>query len=127
VEEIFRFLTGDSESETKGGLHCDNKGAVIGPRAGEEGLELLPRKTRHIAIRYARVLPEGDRVLFVPTDKQRGYGLTKSSNSQARGQIFHNGIKLIKISEAEEFELNSNDENLDHTDSYLAWAYNLSR
>ena len=89
VYGLQRFLVGRNEIEdNEGSILCDNRCAVINGRKGPEGLEEIPKKTRHIALRYARVLEHGSRIWFVPTDKQLADGMTKSNHRNPLLQIF---------------------------------------
>ena len=89
VYGLQRFLVGRNEIEdNEGPIFCDNRSAVICGRKGPEGLEEIPKKTRHIALRYARVLEHAKRIWFVPTDIQLADGLTKSTQRNPLLQIF---------------------------------------
>ena len=66
VHELFEFLVG--KSVQKGALWRDNRGAVLSGRKGPMGSEEIPKKTRHVALRFAKVLPEYQRLWFCPTD-----------------------------------------------------------
>ena len=67
-------------------------------------VETIPKKTRHVALRYAKVLPESDRIWFCPTNDQRADGLTKSCNPTALRHIFINDPKPVAINEDEDEE-----------------------
>ena len=43
---------------------CDNRSAVLVARKGNENTEEIPRKSRHVALRFARVLEIAPRILF---------------------------------------------------------------
>ena len=89
VYGLQRFLTGRPEiADNEGAIMQDNKPVVINARRGEEGTEEIPKKTRHIALRYARVLEHAKRIWFVPTDLQLADGLTKSVHRNPLLQIF---------------------------------------
>jgi hypothetical protein len=89
VQALHEFLVG--RAVQKGPLWCDNRGAVICGRKGVNNTDEIPKKTRHVALRFARVLPESERLFFVPTDLQRADGLTKSGNYKALRNIFQSG------------------------------------
>ncbi|CAD7934354.1 unnamed protein product, partial [Amoebophrya sp. A25] len=63
----------------------DNRSAVL---SGRKNKNELTRPTRHIAIRHSKVIENGSRIVFVPTDLQRADGLTKTSNAGALDIIF---------------------------------------
>ena len=89
VYGLQRFLVGKPEiSDNEGAILCDNRTAVVNARKGTDGLEEIPKKTRHIALRYARVLEHAKRIWFVPTDKQLADGMTKSVHRNPLLQIF---------------------------------------
>ena len=78
------FLLGEEEVATvRGPLWTDNRGAALTARKGVLNRDEISKASRHIALRFASVLQNADRVFWVPTDKQRGDGLTKSSNRSA--------------------------------------------
>ena len=88
-ESIYGLLKFPRGAEPgKGPLHCDSRGAVLTGRKGPYGTEQLPRKTRHVALRCARVLPHADRLWFCPTDIQLADGATKSTNRTALLNVF---------------------------------------
>ena len=89
VYGLQRFLVGKPEiQDNEGAILCDNRTAVVNARKGTDGLEEIPKKTRHIALRYARVLEHAKRIWFVPTDKQLADGMTKSVHRNPLLQIF---------------------------------------
>jgi hypothetical protein len=112
---LHNFLVGRPEmSGATGPIWCDNQAAVRCARKGPEGVEEIPKKTRHVALRFARVLSESKRLWFVPTDLQKSDGLTKSNNPNALLQVFRDGAPYISRNE---------DEDIDETDLdlYEAW------
>ena len=63
VYGLQRFLTGKPElAENQGPMMQDNRPAVINARKGPDGIEEIPKKTRHIAFRFARVLVYAKRI-----------------------------------------------------------------
>lgn len=89
VQSLAEFLIG-KEKSPKGPLWCDNRGAVISGRKGIKNTEEIPKRTRHVALRFAKVLTEAERLWFCPTDYQKADGLTKSVNPFALKHIFIN-------------------------------------
>ena len=85
VYALLEFLYGKPPPE--GPLFCDNRSAVVCVRKGTENTAEIPRRTRHVALRHAHVLPRSHRVWFVPTDQQRADGMTKSSNAASLQQV----------------------------------------
>ena len=85
--ELHQFLVGKPMS--KGGLHCDNRSAVISGRKGPDGVAEIGKRTRHVALRFSAVLPECRRLWFVPTEWQKADGLTKSTNAKALRNLLH--------------------------------------
>ena len=83
VQALMEFLMGSSPCAV-GPLWCDNRGAVLSSRKGFAGeSDEIPKRTRHVALRHARVIPQGYRVWFCSTTKMKADGLTKSVNKQA--------------------------------------------
>ena len=115
VYGLQKFLVGRPELEDKRGpIWQDNRPAVINARRGPAGLDEIPKKTRHIALRYARVLEYANRIWFVPTDKQLADGLTKSIHRNPLLQIFTRKPEQMPIDENEDA-----DEELDWSESFL--------
>ncbi len=111
-----RFLVGKDElAPNEGPIWQDNRPVCINARKGPEGSEEIPKKTRHIALRYARVLEHGKRLWFVPTDHQLADGLTKSVHRNPLLQIFTRVPANPEPYTAEEEE-----EDLDFTDCYFS-------
>ena len=83
------FLTGSSESEPlDGAIFNDNRGAALIGRKGPDGIDEIPRRSRHICLRHAAVLQEHKRLFWCPTGAMLADGLTKSSNAQALKALF---------------------------------------
>ena len=79
-----RFLVGRPEvADNKGPIWTDNRGAALIGRKGLEGRDEIPRKSRHVALKYANVLEQNKRLFWVPTQQQLADGLTKSVNRAA--------------------------------------------
>jgi len=115
VYGLQNFLLGKGETETSNApLWIDNRAAVLNARKGVEGLEEIPRKSRHIALRYARVLEHAKRVWFVPTDMELADGLTKSVNREALLQIFDRNPEYTEVDPNEDA-----DEDLDLAETYI--------
>ena len=114
------FLGGKTETEPeKGPIWCDNRPAVINARKGPEGIEEIPKKTRHIALRYARVLEHSKRLWYVPTDVELADGLTKSNNREALLHIFERNPEYYEADPEEDA-----DEDLDLSENFLGWHEN---
>jgi hypothetical protein len=95
VYGLQKFLIGKNETDKSSGpIWVDNRAAVINARKGPEGIEEIPKKTRHIALRFARVLEHASRIWFVPTDIELADGLTKSVNRGALLGIFERNPKV---------------------------------
>ena len=78
------FLYNKTESgQPEGPVWGDNRGAVLNARKGTLNQDELSKVSRHIALRFANVLDESERIWWTPTDRQRADGLTKSSNRAA--------------------------------------------
>ena len=91
VSSLHNFLCARKPDPTQEPpLFCDNRGAVISGRKGLQGSEEIPRRTRHVALRFIRVLEASKRLWFIPTAAQRADGLTKSTNPTALKLIFQN-------------------------------------
>ena len=115
VYGLQRFLVGGSElGENEGQILCDNRSAVISGRKGLDGLEEIPKKTRHIALRYARVLEHAKRLWFVPTDIQLADGLTKSAQRNPLLQNFTRKPTNTPLYSEEEME-----QDLDFSDCFF--------
>jgi hypothetical protein len=111
-----RFLVGRPEiADNEGPIWQDNRPVLLNARKGPLGTEEIPKKTRHIALRYARVLEHGKRLWFVPTDVQLADGLTKSVHRQPLLQIF---TRKPKVQDTEPY-CEEEDEDLDLTDCYF--------
>jgi hypothetical protein len=82
VHALRDFFYGTQDGK-KGPIWCDNLGAVRCARKGPGSTEEIPKKTRHVALRWARVLEEQESLFFCPTHEQRADGLTKSCNPRA--------------------------------------------
>ena len=95
VQVLKEFLAASKVPVDKGPLWCDNRSAVICGRKGLTGTDEIPKRTRHVALRFAKVLEEADRIWFCPTADQRADGLTKSCNPFALRHIFINHPKPI--------------------------------
>ena len=109
------FLTGRKETDKcEGPIWCDNRPAVINARKGPDATEEIPKRTRHIALRYARVLDHSKRVWFVPTDLELADGLTKSNNREALLQIFERNPEYYEVDPEEDAN-----EDLDFSDTFL--------
>ena len=59
-------------------------------RKGVTGRDEIPRKSRHIALKFSQVLDHSERLFWVPTKAQRADGLTKSINREALKMILNN-------------------------------------
>jgi len=122
VYGLQRFLVGKPElAPNTGPIWQDNRPAVINARKGEAGIDEIPKKTRHIALRYARVLEHGSRIWFVPTKMQLADGLTKSCQRNPLLQIFHRKPVMKPIDPNEDA-----DEELDFADSYFCRGENAN-
>jgi len=83
-----RFLVGKPEMEENSGpIWSDNRGAVLIGRKGDKNKDEIPKRSRHVALKYSEVLQHADRLFWVPTDRQRADGLTKSLNREALASI----------------------------------------
>ena len=58
----------------------------------------VPKKSRHVALRYMAVRDHAERLCFVPTGMQRADALTKGAHS---GMIYKN---VFHLQEMERFE-----------------------
>ena len=116
VYGLQRFLVGRPElEENKGAVLVDNRPAVINARRGPEGIDEIPKKTRHIALRHARVLEHGKRIWFVPTDLQLADGMTKSIHRNPLLQIFTRIPEYAPVDPNEDAE----EDQIDFSDSFL--------
>ena len=123
VYGLQRFLVGQPEiGDNKGPMWLDNRPAVVNARRGLEGIDEIPKKTRHIALRYARVLEHAKRIWFVPTDLQLADGLTKSVHRNPLLQIFTRKPEYQPIDPNEDAE-----EDLDLTESFLCRRENSNK
>ena len=110
-----RFMTGQEEiGPNTGKIWNDNRAVVINARKGTDGIEEIPKKSRHIALRYARVLEHAKRIWFVPTDLQLADGVTKSSQRNPLLQIFTRYPKPQT-----EGEIGEEQEEIDFSDCYF--------
>ena len=111
---LMQFLRGRTEKEQareeeeKGPVLCDNRSAVL---SGRKNKNELTRPTRHIAIRHSKLLENGKRIVFVPTELQRADGLTKTSNAGALDIIFPQSGKL---------DYHPTSEEVDYVNAFLA-------
>jgi hypothetical protein len=110
VHSISQFLVGSAKPLSKGPLWCDNRGAVLCGRKGPYQTDEIPKRTRHVALRFARVLTAADRLWFCPTTEQKADGLTKSCNPTALRHIFVNHPKPVEVTEDDDED--AEDENL---------------
>jgi hypothetical protein len=96
------FLMG--KSQDAGPLWCDNRGAVVCARKGPDGTDEIPKRTRHVALRFAKVLPQCRRLWFCPTNHQLADGLTKSTNSGSLKKLLHcdSGFPIDEIEDGDE-------------------------
>ena len=117
IHSLTEFFFGDPNAVKKGPLYCDNRGAVVCGRKGHEDTAEIPKKTRHVALRFARVLDEKDRLWFCPTDEQKADGLTKSRNTHALRQIFVHDLPPMSKNFVED-EDDEDDDDDDFTESY---------
>ena len=106
------------ETTPRGPLWCDARSVVISGRKGTDDLESLAVKSRHVALRWAKVLPEAARLWFTTTDMQRADGVTKSCNSTALRHLFLNDPKPPP----ELDDLEDDDDMLDLVDAYVVFA-----
>ena len=92
------------KKQPEGPLWCDNRGAVVCARKGPDGTDEIPKRTRHVALRFARVLPEARRLWFCPTNDQLADGLTKSGNSAALQKLLfcNSGKPVAEAEDADE-------------------------
>ena len=104
-----------AEAVKKGPIWCDNRSAVISGRKGWENTAEIPKRSRHVALRFGAVLQESSRIWFAPTDWQKADGLTKSVNRAALDHLVENNPKP-HYDEAQDEEC----EDLDMTDCF--WA-----
>ena len=109
------FMYGSSQKV--GPVVCDNRGAVVSGRKGVEDAGEIPPKTRHVALRHAKVLENHDRLWFCPTEKQKADGLTKSPSRQALSNIF--GDKSFPYIPKEGFD-GGYDEQVNFVEAYIA-------
>ena len=78
------FLKGENEgSPHQGPIITDNRGAALIGRKGPENVEEIPRRSRHVCLKYAHVLDNHSRLFWCPTTNQKADGLTKSGNPEA--------------------------------------------
>jgi hypothetical protein len=89
---LSRFLLGNSEmldGNPVGPLWCDNRSAVLTARQGVSNVDAIAKKSRHIALRFSRVLTQSERIWFTPTTMQLSDGLTKSKCREALMNLFN--------------------------------------
>ncbi|MBQ28094.1 MAG: hypothetical protein CMH81_08185 [Nitrospiraceae bacterium] len=99
-----RFLIGKPETdENCGPIWSDNRGAVLIGRKGNKNRDEIPKRSRHVALKYSEVLNHSERLFWVPTENQRADGLTKSLNKEALRMIMNNP-KTKDFAEADEEE-----------------------
>ena len=113
VHAVHEFLLG--KPALQGPIWCDNRGAVVSARKGPEGTDEISKRTRHVALRFAKVLPEFQRIWFSPTDQQLADGLTKSCNREALQNLFH-GVSAPLLVE-------DGDEDFDGDETYFATSF----
>ena len=78
------FLKGIDESTPhQGPIWTDNRGAALIGRKGPQNVEEIPRRSRHVCLKFAHVLEHHRRLFWCPTRAQRSDGLTKSGNPEA--------------------------------------------
>jgi len=106
------------ETTPRGPLWCDARSVVISGRKGVDDLEPLAVKSRHVALRWAKVLPESERLWFTTTDMQRADGVTESCNTTALRHLFMNDPKPPQELE----DLDDDDDMLDLVDAYVVFA-----
>jgi hypothetical protein len=117
VQVLKEFLVGSEKPLEKGPLWCDNRSAVICGRKGPANTDEIPKRTRHVALRFAKVLTEFERLWFCPTMDQRADGLTKSGNPFALRHIFVNHPKPRPSDDEDD-----DDEEEDHIPAYMVFA-----
>ena len=83
------FVLGKQPNGNAGPIWCDNRSAVMSARKGPNCTDEIPKRTRHVALRFAQVLPHAGRLWFCPTNEQLADGLTKSNNPAALRSIVH--------------------------------------
>ena len=71
------------DTDPEGPIWCDNKGAVQIARRGWDNFDEVPRKSRHVALRFAQVMDQHNRLFWTYTTAQKADCLTKSSNEFA--------------------------------------------
>jgi hypothetical protein len=102
VTALHHFLLGTVKEPPKGPLWCDNRGATLSAR--QKDVTDISKKTRHVALKFTRVLTQRERVWYCPTDLMKADGLTKSINSGALEMIFSHSTRPIKQAWYEEDE-----------------------
>ena len=118
VYGLQRFLVNQKETDpNRGPIWCDNRGAVLVSRKGVDGRDEIPKKSRHIAIRFAQVLEEAPRIFWCPTEMMKADGLTKSGNKEALKLILEN--KLIPRKLKPEKEVSAHEENFENENVYF--------
>ena len=97
---LSRFLNGENElDETNyGPIWTDNRSVTVSAR--KEAEIDLNRKSRHVAIRMAKVRENGSRLLFTPTWSQRADGLTKLTNNRMVYEMLF-GLQHVKEKQEE--------------------------
>ena len=101
---LYRFFRGENEIEEdpmkKGPMWCDNRSAITSVK--KKNLADVPKRTRHIALRYVQLRDEASRICFVPTHMQRADALTKAgTNGLMYKNLFHaQNMKRFENAEA---------------------------
>ena len=70
----------------RGPLWCDNRSVVLAAR--KEDYSDMPRKTRHVALRYCHVKEHANRLFFCTTKMQRGDAMTKPPTAEMVKLLF---------------------------------------
>jgi len=91
AHEIFRVLEGKDEiiipMSERGPIWCVNRSVRISAR--KEDYADMPRKTRHVALRFCHVKEHAARMFFTPTKMQRSDALTKPPTAEMIRLLFH--------------------------------------
>ena len=91
-------LKGENENSPHDGpIITDNRGAVLIGRKGPQNVEEIPRRSRHVCLKFAHVLENHRRLFWCPTTAQRADGLTKSGNPEALRSLLNGSDSTMNL------------------------------
>jgi len=95
------FLCGNDGTPARGTHYRDNRSALINARRSDD-VAAIPRKTRHVALKFCKALTAAQRLWHMRTDLMKADGLTKSNNPTALRHIFVSNPRPVVVPDDED-------------------------